>query len=183
MNKVIRFLPLVLFVALGIVLFRGLSLDPTSLPSALIGKPFPEFSLAVVNDAQRTVTKADLKSGIKLVNVWGTWCPSCRVEHSFLLELSKSKRFSLYGLNYDDERGLAQQWLARLGDPYEFSAFDEQGKLSMNLGVYAAPETFVVDDLGIIRKRFAGPIDARVWRREFEPLIIQIEKERKQRSN
>jgi len=181
MNKLIRFIPLILFFALGIVLFRGLSLNPTALPSALIGKSFPEFSLATVKDATNIMTKADLKSGIKLVNVWGTWCPSCRVEHSYLLELAKSKRFTLYGLNYDDERELAQQWLTRLGDPYQFSAFDEQGKLSVNLGVYAAPETFVVDDLGIIRKRFAGPLDERVWRREFEPLIIQIENERKQR--
>jgi len=183
MNKLIRFIPLVLFVALGIVLFRGLSLNPTELPSALIGKSFPEFSLATVKDAEHTVTKADFRKGIKLVNVWGTWCPACRSEHSYLIELSKSKRFTLYGLNYDDERGLAQQWLTRLGDPYEFSAFDEEGKLSVNLGVYAAPETFVVDDLGIIRKRFAGPIDARIWRQEFEPLVTQIENERKQRRN
>jgi cytochrome c biogenesis protein CcmG/thiol:disulfide interchange protein DsbE len=181
MNKLIRFIPLILFVALGIVLFRGLSLNPTELPSALIGKSFPDFSLATVKDAEHTVTKADFKSGITLVNVWGTWCPSCRSEHSYLLELSKSKRFTLYGLNYDDERVLAQQWLKQLGDPYEFSAFDEQGKLSVNLGVYAAPETFVVDDLGIIRKRFAGPNDVRIWRKEFEPLIVQIEDERKQR--
>lgn len=177
MNKLIRFLPLILFVSLGVVLYRGLSLNPTELPSALIGKAFPEFSLATVNNAERMVSKSDFKSGIKLVNVWGTWCPSCRYEHSYLLSLSKTDRFTLYGLNYDDQRALAQQWLTELGDPYEFSVFDEFGKLSVDLGVYAAPETFVIDHKGIIRKRFAGPIDARVWRKEFEPLIIQIEQE------
>jgi cytochrome c biogenesis protein CcmG/thiol:disulfide interchange protein DsbE len=182
MNKLIRFLPLILFIALGAVLFRGLSLNPTELPSALIGKPFPAFSLTSVNDDKTLMTNADLKPGIRLVNVWGTWCPSCRYEHAYLLELSKSERFSIYGLNYDDERHLAQQWLTKLGDPYEFSAFDEQGKLSVNLGVYAAPETFVIDHNGIIRKRFAGPLDKRVWQKEFEPLITQIEIEQSQGS-
>lgn len=177
MNKLIRFLPLILFVALGIVLYRGLSLNPTSLPSALVGKSFPDFSLATVKDANKLVTKSDFKTGIKLVNVWGTWCPSCRFEHHYLLQLAKSNRFTLYGLNYDDERVLAQKWLKELGDPFEFTAFDESGKLSVNLGVYGAPETFLIDHKGIIRKRFAGPIDARVWRKEFEPLIIQMEQE------
>ena len=183
MNKLIRFIPIILFVALGIVLYRGLSLNPTELPSALIGKSFPEFSLTTVKDAEKLVTKADLQEGIRLVNIWGTWCPSCRSEHGYLLQLAKSKRFTLYGLNYNDERELAQEWLKTLGDPYEFSAFDDLGKLSVNLGVYAAPETFVIDHNGIIRKRFAGPIDARVWRKEFEPLIIQIENERSQRTD
>jgi len=177
MNKLIRFLPLILVVALGVVLYRGLSLNPTELPSAMIGKAFPEFSLYGVYDAKTLKTQRDLKPGIKLVNVWGTWCPSCRVEHDFLLELSKSNRFSIYGLNYDDERNLAQKWLTTLGNPYHFSLFDEEGKLSVNLGVYAAPETFVVDHNNVIRKRFAGPLSANVWRQEFEPLLAQIEQE------
>jgi cytochrome c biogenesis protein CcmG/thiol:disulfide interchange protein DsbE len=177
MGKLIRFIPLILVVALGVVLYRGLSLNPTELPSAMIGKSFPQFSLYTVNDAQSLKTQQDLKPGIKLVNVWGTWCPSCRVEHDFLLELSKSSRFTIYGLNYDDERDLAQRWLTTLGDPYHFSLFDEEGKMSVNLGVYAAPETFVVDHNNIIRKRFAGPLNPNVWRKEFEPLLIKIEQE------
>lgn len=177
MNKLIRFLPLVLVVALGLVLYRGLSLNPTELPSAMIGKSFPSFSLYSVNDAKSLKTEHDFKPGIKLVNVWGTWCPSCRVEHDFLLQLSTSNRFSIYGLNYDDERHLAQNWLSTLGNPYEFSVFDEEGKLSVNLGVYAAPETFVIDHNNVIRKRFAGPLNLNVWREQFEPLLTEIEKE------
>jgi len=179
MNKLIRFLPLILVIALGLVLYRGLSLNPTELPSAMIGKSFPRFSLYVVNDAKSLKTEQDLKPGIKLINVWGTWCPSCRVEHDFLLQLSKSNRYSIYGLNYDDERELAQNWLTTLGNPYEFSLFDEEGKLSVNLGVYAAPETFVIDHNNVIRKRFAGPLNPNVWREEFEPLLMEIEKEQK----
>lgn len=180
MNKIIRFLPLIFFIALGVVLFRGLSLNPQDLPSALVGKSFPSFSLTSVRNADQVMTNVDMKGDITLVNVWGTWCPSCRVEHDFLLGLSKTKRFSLYGLNYNDEREAAATWLIQLGDPYVFSVFDEQGKLSMDLGVYAAPETFVIDHHRIIRKRFAGPINANVWRKEFEPLLAKIEAERRQ---
>lgn len=177
MGKIIRFIPLILFVVLGVVLYRGLSLNPTELPSALVNQQFPEFSLYSVNDEKTLKTNADFKAGIKLVNVWGTWCPSCRAEHEYLLKLSKTNRFTIYGLNYDDERAAAQKWLAALGNPYQFSLFDELGKLSINLGVYAAPETFVIDHNNIIRKRFAGPLNANIWRHEFEPLIMQIESE------
>ena len=89
--------------------------------------------------------------------------------------MSKTDRFTIYGLNYDDERVNAAQWLTKLGNPYQFSAFDEEGKLSVNLGVYAAPETFVVDHSNIIRKRYAGPLTPEIWQSEFEPLITQIE--------
>jgi cytochrome c biogenesis protein CcmG/thiol:disulfide interchange protein DsbE len=183
MGKLIRFIPLILFIVLGAILFRGLSLNPTELPSALIGKKFPEFSLTSVLSPSQTMTTADFKPGIKLVNVWGTWCPSCRYEHEYLNKLSKTKRFTIYGLNYDDERVNAAQWLTQLGNPYEFSAFDEEGKLSVNLGVYAAPETFVVDHSNIIRKRYAGPLNPKIWQDEFEPLIVQIEAEYEASSN
>lgn len=178
MNKVIRFIPLILFVLLAIVLYRGLSLNPEKLPSALIGKPMPAYTLTQLQNPNQVLTAADLKGDIVLVNVWATWCPSCRYEHPYLLDLAKSSRIKLYGLNYKDERELAIQWLKELGDPYEFSIFDEQGRLGLDLGVYAAPETFVIDHHGIIRKRFAGPIDANVWQQEFEPLVAQLEAEK-----
>ncbi|QOL25867.1 DsbE family thiol:disulfide interchange protein [Thalassotalea sp. LPB0316] len=178
MNKVIRFIPLILFVLLAVVLYRGLSLNPEKLPSALIGKPVPAFTLSQLKDANTTLSAQDLTGDIVLLNVWATWCPSCRYEHPYLLDLAKSDRVKLYGLNYKDERDLAITWLNQLGDPYEFSIFDDMGRLGLDLGVYAAPETFVIDHNGIIRKRFAGPIDAKVWQDEFEPLIRQLEAER-----
>jgi len=177
-NKIIRFLPLILVIALGVVLYRGLSLNPQDMPSALVGKTMPDFSLATLNDANRIVNKTDLVGDIVLLNVWATWCPTCKYEHPYLLEIANDPKLKpyvkLYGLNYKDERIAAQKWLTHYEDPYHFSIFDEQGTLGLNLGVFGAPETFVIDHHGVIRKRFAGAIDTRVWRKEFEPLIKQL---------
>ncbi|MEW6983999.1 DsbE family thiol:disulfide interchange protein [Colwelliaceae bacterium 6471] len=178
MNKIIRFLPLVLFIALGVVLYRGLSLNPQELPSALIGKKVPDFQLPTLMDSAKQVTPADLNGKVVLVNVWATWCPTCKYEHPHLIDIAKDNRVVLYGLNYKDDRKAAQQWLANYGDPYKYSIFDQAGTLGLDLGVYGAPETFVIDHHGIIRKRFAGAIDARVWKQEFLPLIAELEAER-----
>jgi len=180
MNKLIRFIPLVLVIVLGIVLYRGLSLNPQDMPSALIGKPMPDFQLTTLLDENKQVTKADLKGDIIILNVWGTWCPTCKYEHPYLLDIAKDKRVAVYGINYKDDRTMGQQWIARLGNPYQFSIFDEAGTLGLDLGVYGAPETFVIDHHGIVRKRFAGALDNRVWQREFIPLITQIEREQAQ---
>jgi len=183
-NKVIRFLPLILVIALGVVLYRGLSLNPQDMPSALVGKSMPDFSLVTLGDANKTVRKADLVGDIVLLNVWATWCPTCKYEHPYLLELAKNPQLTahvkLYGLNYKDERLAAQQWLTNYEDPYQFSIFDDEGLLGVKLGVFGAPETFVIDHHGIIRKRFAGAIDSRVWRKEFAPLIKQLISEQQQ---
>lgn len=184
MNKIIRFLPLILVIALGVVLYRGLSLDPQEMPSALVGKTVPDFSLATLNDANRTVTKADLVGDIVLLNVWATWCPTCKYEHPYLLEIANDQQLKpyvkLYGINYKDERKPAQEWLTHYEDPYHFSIFDEQGTLGLDLGVFGAPETFVIDHNGVIRKRFAGAIDTQVWQKEFAPLIQQLIAEKQQ---
>jgi cytochrome c biogenesis protein CcmG/thiol:disulfide interchange protein DsbE len=180
MAKLIRFLPLILVIALGVVLYRGLSLNPQDMPSALVGKAMPEFSLSTLNNDKVIVTKADLKGDIVLLNVWATWCPTCKYEHPYLVDIAKNKQVKLYGLNYKDERDAAQQWLEHYKDPYQFSIFDEAGTLGLNLGVYGEPETFVIDHHGIIRNRFAGAIDTRVWRKEFEPLISMLIKEKEQ---
>jgi len=180
MNKLIRFIPLILVIVLGIVLYRGLSLNPQDMPSALIGKPMPNFNLTTLLDENKHVTKADLKGDIIILNVWGTWCPTCKYEHPYLLDIAKDKHISLYGINYKDDRVMGQQWIARLGNPYQFSIFDDAGTLGLDLGVYGAPETFVIDHHGTIRKRFAGALDTRVWQQEFIPLIQQIKQEQAQ---
>ncbi|NMP15848.1 MULTISPECIES: DsbE family thiol:disulfide interchange protein [unclassified Thalassotalea] len=177
MKVVIRLIPLVLFLLLGLLLFRGLSLNPQDMPSALVGKSFPQFQLTKLKDAGQTMTSENFNPGIKIVNVWATWCPSCKIEHPFLVKLSKDPRFSVYGINYKDERGAAVEWLQYYKDPYQFSVYDVDGKLGLDLGVYGAPETFVVDHNNIIRKRFAGVLEKNVWQREFLPLINQIEME------
>lgn len=180
MGKLIRLLPLILVIALGVVLYRGLSLNPQDMPSALVGKMIPAFTLKTLKDNEQVVTQADLLGDIVLVNVWATWCPTCKYEHPYLVDIAKDPKVKLYGLNYKDDRTAAQQWLKNYEDPYVFSIFDDGGALGLDLGVYGAPETFVIDHHGIIRKRFAGAIDTRVWRREFEPLIAQLIEEKKQ---
>ena len=159
------------------MLYRGLFLKPQELPSALIGKPVPAFSLPSLKNADAVLTPASLKGEVVLLNVWATWCPSCRYEHPYLIDLAKGGQVSLYGLNYKDDRQAALKWLDDLGDPYLLNVFDEAGRLGLDLGVYAAPETFVIDHHGIIRKRFAGPIDAKVWQEEFAPLVKTIRQE------
>lgn len=177
MNKVIRFIPLILFVVLAAVLYRGLFLNPQDMPSALVGKKLPDFALTQLKSPNKVINSKDLAGNIILLNVWATWCPSCHYEHPYFLKLAKNPRLKIYGLNYKDERDLAIEWLYKLGDPYQFSIFDPEGALGLDLGVYAAPETFVIDHHGVIRKRFAGPIDEGVWQKEFEPLIKKIENE------
>jgi cytochrome c biogenesis protein CcmG/thiol:disulfide interchange protein DsbE len=177
MNKVIRFIPLILFVVLAIVLYRGLSLNPTELPSALVGKTLPSFQLPTLLDEKKIVTEKDIQGDIVLLNVWGTWCVYCKYEHPFLLDIAKSGRFKLYGINLKDDRQAAIDWLKQYNTPYEFSIFDEEGTLGLDLGVTGAPETFVIDKNGIIRMRYQGPIDATVWQQQFVPLLSQLEQQ------
>jgi cytochrome c biogenesis protein CcmG/thiol:disulfide interchange protein DsbE len=180
MKNALRILPLILVLGLGVFLYRGLSLDPQAMPSALVGQAMPDFSLTTLKDQSKKVTKADLLGNIVLLNVWATWCPTCKSEHPYLVQLSNNSRFKLYGINYKDNLFDARQWLKDYKDPYVFSVFDKDGSLGMDLGVFGAPETFVVDHHGIIRKRFAGMINTQTWRAEFAPLIKQLEAERAQ---
>jgi cytochrome c biogenesis protein CcmG, thiol:disulfide interchange protein DsbE len=176
-KNILRFLPLAVFLLLGILLYRGLFLNPQAMPSALIGKPLPDFELSLLLAPEKKISKADLKGNIVLLNVWATWCPTCKYEHPYLLNIARNSRIKLYGLNYKDGRASAQQWLRDLKNPYIFSIFDNEGTLGLDLGVFGAPETFVIDHNGLIRKRFTGAIDGNVWQREFLPIIKKIEDE------
>ncbi|MGB1297759.1 MAG: DsbE family thiol:disulfide interchange protein [Psychrobium sp.] len=173
MKRVLLFLPLVLFLAMGFFLYRGLYLNPQEMPSALEGKPVPSFKLLTVKDQNRVVTNADLKGQVYLLNVWGTWCAGCKIEHPYLLDIAKSG-LPIYGINFKDELNAAQQWLEDYEDPYQFTVYDSDGRLALDLGVYGAPETFVVDDKGIIRLRFAGILDPAAWNTKIKPLIESI---------
>lgn len=167
MKRWTLFIPFGLFVVLGFLLWRGLYLDPKDVPSALVDKPFPEFSLPTLLNAEHK-TLADVKGQAHLINVWGTWCVSCRVEHPFLVELA-SKGVSILGVNYKDDNDAALKWLNDLGNPYVFSIDDEDGVLSMDLGVTGAPETFFVDVNGIVRHKHQGPITRANWSK-LEPI-------------
>jgi len=170
------FIPLGLFLVLGGFLMRGLQLDPQALPSALIDQPLPEFSLPVLGESA-TVNRDAVTGDVSLFNVWATWCASCRVEHPFLTQLA-GQGVPIYGINYKDVDEQALQWLAELGDPYRLSIVDAEGSLGLDLGVYGAPETYVVDARGIIRYRHVGVVNERVWREILQPIVAELERER-----
>lgn len=160
-----------IFVALIALLWAGLGRDPRLVPSPLIGKPLPEFELTRLRDPEATLTPADFPGETSLLNVWATWCVSCRREHGFLMKLAARERIPIYGLNYKDNRAAAMEWLERLGDPYVANIHDPKGRLGMDLGVYGTPETFVVDAGGIIAYKHVGPLTEGVWREKILPLI------------
>lgn len=160
-------IPLVLFAGLAIFLGVGLQKDPSLLPSVKVDKPLPAFSLPSLLDSARVLTPAEIK-GPAFVNVWGTWCPACQIEHPLLVELAKGG-ISIYGLNYKDNRDTAQDYLQRMGNPYVDVIFDEKGSLGFDLGVYGAPETFLIDAQGIIKYRHVGEISADQWRTVLWP--------------
>jgi cytochrome c biogenesis protein CcmG/thiol:disulfide interchange protein DsbE len=170
-------IPLVLFLVIVGFLAVGLSLNPRLVPSPLIGKPAPEFSLPEVRDPARTVSRQDLLGKVSLVNVWASWCVSCRVEHPLLMDVARSGKVQVYGLNYKDQRQDALRWLQSYGDPYLASAYDVDGRVGIDWGVYGTPETFVVDRKGTIRYKLVGPIDEDVWQNQILPLVTKLEGE------
>lgn len=169
MQKVKFFLPLILFVGLAILFLRGLQLDPTDMPSALIDKPLPVFSLPALKEGV-TITQNDLMGEVMLLNVWATWCVSCRAEHAMLNKLS-SQGVKIIGLNYKDDSLKATRWLTDLGNPYAVTISDSEGTLGLDLGVFGAPETYMIDAQGIIRFKHVGVIDDRVWQTIMAPVF------------
>ena len=173
MKRLLLLLPLGAFLVIAILLYRGLFLDPARLPSALVGKAFPDFTLPALDDPARTLTRQDLLGKPALVNVWATWCPSCRQEHPVLNQLAASG-VTIYGVNYKDDRASAQRWLRTLHNPYRLNIEDAAGSLGLNLGVYGAPETFFIDARGVIREKFVGVIDETVWRDKLAPVYQKL---------
>lgn len=172
MNKrIILFLPLVLILAICFLLLTGLQQDPKKIASALIGKPVPDFQQTDLLQSERSLTNADLPKTAFLLNVWGSWCTYCQQEHPFLLTLSN--QISIVGLNYRDNPQRAVAMLAQKGNPFLFNITDSKGQLALSLGVDGAPETYLVDENGIIRYRYEGVLDQQVWQQHFVPLLTQ----------
>ena len=174
MNKqrVLLFIPLVIFLVMVGFFWRGLSLDPNAMPSALIGQPFPEFQQPALLQPERQLTRADMKGQVTLVNVWASWCVACRYEHPVFNALSAAG-IPIIGLNYKDSPDNAKQWLEELGNPYRFTIVDRQGDLGIDLGVFGAPETYLVDAEGIIRYKQVGIVDKALWEHTLKPLYEQ----------
>ena len=169
-----RLIPFAVFTLLVLFFWRGLSLDPQQLPSVQIGKPLPLFRLPTLGNKQVELTSADLKGQVFLLNVWASWCYACTIEQLFLLQL-KQDGVTIFGLNYKDKTDDASKWLTEWGNPYKLVGEDVAGKVAIDLGVYGAPETFLVDKAGIIRYRHVGVLNADVWQQYFLPLIKQLE--------
>jgi cytochrome c biogenesis protein CcmG/thiol:disulfide interchange protein DsbE len=168
MERLKLFVPLLIFLVLAVVLYFGLGRDPRELPSALVDRPLPSFHLPSLREGA-PVDEGALRGKVRLLNVWGTWCVACRDEHPFLIELA-DRGIPIVGLNYKDDPRAARDWLQRLGDPFEQVMVDADGRYGLELGVYGAPETYVVDADGVIRYRHVGVIDPEVWRERIEPV-------------
>jgi cytochrome c biogenesis protein CcmG, thiol:disulfide interchange protein DsbE len=166
--------PLAIFIVLVIVLAVGLKLDPRYVPSPLIDKPAPEFSLSSLDAPETTFTKQNFLGRPIILNVWASWCVACRDEHPLLVELAQDPALEIIGLNYKDARDDARAWLVQRGNPYRHTIFDPQGSLGLNLGVYGVPETFVIDAQGVIRHKRVGVLTPEIWRADFVPLLSRL---------
>jgi cytochrome c biogenesis protein CcmG/thiol:disulfide interchange protein DsbE len=169
------FVPLGLFLLVLSVGGVGFFLsDPHALPSALVGKPFPEFRAPVLGEPGRTVGLESLRGAPVMVNVWATWCPTCLAEHAELLRIGSESGMRIVGINYKDDPDAAMEWLERYGNPYELVIEDRGGELGVELGVYGAPETFLLDRTAKIVYKHVGDVNARVWQDEFVPRIAKL---------
>jgi len=168
-------IPLAVFLVLVVTLGVGFSLkNPHILPSELIDRPFPEFVAAELHDPNRKVTREDLKGQVSMVNVWATWCPNCVIEHPELVRISREEGIPLYGVNYNDDVDKAQAWLRRYENPFVLNIVDDNGKLGIDLGVYGAPETFIVDAQGVIQYKHVGAVTRDIFETEMKPVIEQL---------
>ena len=170
-------LPLIAFIVLVVFLGIGLTKDPRKLPSPFIGKAAPEFNLPLLHQQDNTFAPKSMLGKVWILNVWASWCVSCRAEHHVLNRLVNNNQVNLIGLNYKDEVADARRWLNRYGDPYQLSVSDIEGLIGIEWGVYGVPETFVMDKKGIVRLKHTGPVTNKDITEEIIPLIQKLEKE------
>jgi cytochrome c biogenesis protein CcmG/thiol:disulfide interchange protein DsbE len=173
MNRLL-FLPLLLFIVLVGFLLVGLRRDPHEVPSPLINKSAPEFQLPQLQQATATFSAKEMRGKVWILNFWGTWCVACREEHPLLVQYAKTGVVPIYGVDYKDERAAALQWLDEFGNPYTLTAFDVDGRISIDYGVYGAPESYLIDRNGVIRFKRIGPITEDVWQNKILPLAKQL---------
>lgn len=170
-------LPLVIFAVLAAFLYKGLSLDPRDIPSPLINKPAPEFSLPRLYQPDEVLSKKDLLGRVWLMNVWASWCVACKQEHPVLNILANKNIVPIVGLNYKDTNEKGKDWLQHGGNPYNVVLVDQDGRAGIDWGVYGVPESFVVDKKGMIRHKFTGPLTQKSIEEELLPLVRQLNQE------
>jgi len=170
-------IPLAVFVAIGVLLKVGLSLNPRHIPSPLIGKPLSEFSLPTVGDEKKLFGKKDMLGQVYLLNVWASWCVACRQEHPLLMEMKRQQLVPIIGVDNKDKRADAIAFLNQMGNPYKVSVADANGRLSIDLGVYGVPESYVIDKKGMIRYKHIGPINGLALNETIMPLVAKLNAE------
>ncbi len=169
-----RWLPLILFLVLVGFFARGLFLNPREVPSPFIGRTAPAFTLPLVGDANASFSPADMKGRVWMLNVWAPWCVSCRQEHGFLMQVTQSGVVPIVGLNWKDKAREAEALLARIGSPYVAVPEDLDGRVGIDYGVTGTPETYLIDQAGIVRLKHIGPINPEVWKNTFEPKLKEL---------
>lgn len=177
MKRLILLAPLILFVVLGGYFAIGLTRDPARIPSVLIDRPLPEFDLPPIEGFEKGFASDDLRGEVALINVFGSWCVSCVIEHPMLMEIAANEDVLIAGLDWKDPNGGGARWLEKNGNPYALVGDDAQGRTAIDLGVTGAPETFVVDRSGRIRYKHIGPITPQVWRETLKPLVEKLKEE------
>ncbi len=170
-------IPLAVFIVLVILLAAGLKNDPKYIPSPFIGKPAPAFDLPLLHQPDKRIKQTDMKGQVWLLNVWASWCVSCRAEHEVIKRLVSLDVVPVYGLNYKDKPEDARAWLKQLGDPYKVSLMDIQGDVGIDWGVYGVPETFVIDKQGLVRHKHVGPLTNKVVEKVILPLVQTLNAE------
>lgn len=168
-------LPFVAFVVLAIFLYIGLGLDPHEVPSPLINKPAPAFVLPQLHDPSKQFSTEEMKGKVWLLNVWASWCVTCKEEHPILMQLAQQNLVPILGLDYKDERAAGEAWLSKGGDPYTLTMSDTEGRIGIDYGVYGVPETYVIDKLGVIRYKQIGAVTAKSLREKILPLIAELQ--------
>ncbi|KPK20567.1 MAG: thiol:disulfide interchange protein [Betaproteobacteria bacterium SG8_41] len=171
-----RYVLITAFVALVALLGVGLTLNPREVPSPLVGKPAPNFQLPQLHEPGKQFSQKDMLGKVWLLNVWASWCVTCREEHPVLVEFAKSGAAPLYGLNYKDERKDGIAWLKQFGDPYVLSAYDRDGRIGIDYGVYGVPETYVIDKKGVIRYKRIGALTPEILKNKVLPLVAELNK-------
>jgi cytochrome c biogenesis protein CcmG/thiol:disulfide interchange protein DsbE len=169
--------PVAIFAVIAVFLGIGLTLNPREIPSPLVGKPVPEFSLPAVKGRTLGLAASDLRGEVSVVNVFASWCTACRDEHPLWMELSRTRAFPLHGLNYKDAPDDAARWLDELGDPYVRTGADRNGRVGIDWGVYGVPETFIVDKNGVIRDKVIGAITPKIVEERLLPTVRRLQAE------
>ncbi len=170
-------LPLVLFLVLAAFLFKGLGRDTSEVPSPLIGKPAPTFTLPQLHNPEKKFSSQEMKGQVWMLNVWASWCGACKDEHPVLMSLAQQNIVPIYGMDYKDKRADGEATLRNSGDPYTLAISDTDGRVGFDYGVYGVPETYIIDKQGVIRDKLIGPVTRQNWRERLLPLIEELKKQ------